>query len=132
VRPDNRPTADVSLHRRSARSRPGIAAHASATLTAADCTTVDGIPSTTLARTLLDLAEVVDRRGVERAIEQAEALRLFDLRAVEGALAGANGRRGAAAAARRAPTSPSQRSPRAISRSASSRSAGQPSCPAPK
>jgi hypothetical protein len=44
VRPDNRPTADVSLPRRSARSRPGIAAHASATLTAADCTTVDGIP----------------------------------------------------------------------------------------
>jgi very-short-patch-repair endonuclease len=96
VRPDNRPTADVSLPRRSARSRPGIAAHASTTLTAADCTTVDGIPCTTLARTLLDLAEVVDRRGLERAIEQAEVLRLFDLRAVEDVLARANGRRGAA------------------------------------
>jgi very-short-patch-repair endonuclease len=96
VRPDNRPTADVSLRRRSVRSRRGIAAHASATLTGADCTTVDGIPCTTLARTLLDLAEVVDRRGLERAIEQAEVLRLFDLRAVEDLLARANGRRGAA------------------------------------
>jgi very-short-patch-repair endonuclease/predicted transcriptional regulator of viral defense system len=96
VRPDNRPIADVSLPRRSARSRPGIAAHASATLTAADCTTVDGIPCTTLARTLLDLAEVVDRRRLERAIEQVEVLRLFDLRAVEDVLARANGRRGAA------------------------------------
>jgi hypothetical protein len=42
------------------------------------------------------LAEVVDRRGLERAIEQAEVLRLFDLRAVEDVLARANGRRGAA------------------------------------
>jgi very-short-patch-repair endonuclease len=39
---------------------------------------------------------VVHRRSVERAIEQAEVLRLFDLRAVEEVLARAGGRRGAA------------------------------------
>jgi hypothetical protein len=39
---------------------------------------------------------VVDRRGLERAIERAELLRLFDLRAVEGVLTRADGRRGAA------------------------------------
>jgi very-short-patch-repair endonuclease len=96
LRPDNRTTTDVSVPGRSARSRPGIDVHASTTLRAADCTVVDGIPCTTLARTLLDLAEVVDRRGLERAVERAEFLRLFDLRAVEDVLARANGRPGAA------------------------------------
>ena len=96
LRPDNRATTDVSLPSRSARSRPGIDVHMTVTLTAADITRRDGIPCTALARTLLDLAEAVDRRGIERAIEQAEVLRLFDLRAVEDVLDRSNGRRGAA------------------------------------
>jgi predicted transcriptional regulator of viral defense system len=96
LRADNRPKTDVSVPSRSARSRPGIDVHRTTTLTASDCTTVDGIPCTTVARTLLDLAEVVPRRQVERAVEQAEFLRLFDLRAVEDVLARANGRPGAA------------------------------------
>jgi very-short-patch-repair endonuclease len=96
LRPDNRANTGVSLPSRSARSRPGIDVHRSVTLTPADRTVKDGIPCTTLARTLLDLAEVDSPRGVERAIEQAEVLRLFDLRAVEEVIARANGRRGAA------------------------------------
>jgi very-short-patch-repair endonuclease len=96
LRPDNRANTDVSLPSRSARPRPGIDVHRSVTLTPADRTVKDGIPCTTLARTLLDLAEVDSPRGVERAIEQAEVLRLFDLRAVEEVIARANGRRGAA------------------------------------
>jgi very-short-patch-repair endonuclease len=96
LRPDNRAKTDVSVPSRSARSRPGIDVHMTMTLTAADMTRRDGIPCTTLARTLLDLAEVVDRRSIERAIEQAEVLRLFDLRAVEDVLDRSNGRRGAA------------------------------------
>jgi very-short-patch-repair endonuclease/predicted transcriptional regulator of viral defense system len=96
LRSDNRARTDVSVPSRSARSRPGIDVHPSVTLTPADCTIRDGIPCTTLARTLLDLAEGDRPRGVERAIEQAEVLRLFDLRAVEEVLARANGRRGAA------------------------------------
>jgi very-short-patch-repair endonuclease len=47
-------------------------------------------------RTLLDLADVLDRRGLERAIERAEQLKLFDLKAVKETIARANGRRGAA------------------------------------
>jgi hypothetical protein len=97
IRPDNRPKTDVTVPSRSARSRPGIDVHVSTTLTEADVTTIDGIPCTTLARTLLDLAEVVDRQGLERAIDQAEVLRIFDLRAVEEVLSRANGRQGAAA-----------------------------------
>jgi hypothetical protein len=58
--------------------------------------TVDSIPCTALARTLLDLAEVVDRRGVKKAVDQAEVLRIFDLRATDDVLSRASGRRGAA------------------------------------
>ena len=62
----------------------------------ADVMVVDGIPCTSLARTLLDLAEVVDRRGLERAIDRAEVLRLLDMLAVNDVIARANGRRGVA------------------------------------
>ena len=65
------------------------------TLTADDVTTVDGIPCTTLARTLVDLGDVVDERAVERAVEQAEVLRLFDLHAIQRAIERAGPRRGA-------------------------------------
>jgi very-short-patch-repair endonuclease len=86
---------DVSLPRRRACSRARIVAHASASLTVDDVTEVDRVPCTTVARTLLDLADVAPRRILERALAQAEVLRLFDLRAVEDVLARADGRRGA-------------------------------------
>jgi hypothetical protein len=54
----------------------------------------DGIPVTSVARTLLDLAEIMDRRGLERMFEEAERTRLLDLRAVEQACARGHGRRG--------------------------------------
>ena len=95
-RPDNRAVADVSLPRRTARSRPGIHVHVSATLTRDDVDVHDGIPCTSVARTLVDLADVLDRRGVERVFEAAERLRVFDLRAVEAVLGRSNGRPGAA------------------------------------
>jgi hypothetical protein len=57
---------------------------------------VDGIPCTTVARTLLDLADLVDRHWVERACERAETLGLFDGRAVEAALVRSTGRAGCA------------------------------------
>lgn len=94
LRPDNRARTDVSVPRPSARARPGIEVHASAALTAADVTIRDGIPCTTVARTLLDLAEVVAPREVERALGQAEVAHVFDLSAVEDVLGRANGHRG--------------------------------------
>lgn len=45
-------------------------------LAAADITAVDGIPVTTPARTLVDLADVLSRRALERAFDEAEYLRL--------------------------------------------------------
>jgi hypothetical protein len=95
LRPDNRARTDVTVPSPSARRRPGIDVHMSTTLEPADVTNVDGILCTTVARTLLDLADVVPRRGVERAVDQAEVLRVFDLRAVREVLSRSNGRRGA-------------------------------------
>ncbi len=56
----------------------------------------DGIPCTTVARTLVDLATMLDRRGLERAIDRAEQLRLFDLSEAKAALARAGQTRGSA------------------------------------
>jgi hypothetical protein len=47
-----------------------------------EVTVLDGVPVTTVARTLLDLAAVVHPEQVRRAIKQAEVLGLFDLQAV--------------------------------------------------
>jgi len=98
LRQDNRGRIDVSSPGRRGRGVAGIDAHRGDTLRpGVDVDIVDGIPCTSLARTLLDLAEVVDRRQVERACEQADVLQLFDLKAIEDVLdhAGA-GRPGAA------------------------------------
>jgi hypothetical protein len=78
LRPDNRAKTDVTLPSSSAKSRPGIDVPRSSTLSPADVTTVAGIPCMTVARTLVDLGHDVDRRGVERALGQAEVLQVFD------------------------------------------------------
>ena len=95
IRRDSRAKTDVTVPSSSARSRPTIDVHTSLTLNAADITTVDAIPCTTVARTLVDLGDVVSRRAVERAVDQAEVLRVFDGRAVNDALARAGRRKGA-------------------------------------
>lgn len=61
--------------------------HRSLTLTPADVTIVDAIPCTTVARTLLDMADDLAARQLERAFDQAEAETKLDLVAVKGQLA---------------------------------------------
>jgi hypothetical protein len=75
------------------RSPKGIRVHRVRRLHPDDVDVVDGIPVTSVARTLLDLADVLQPRQLIRAIEQAERLQIFDLRAVESLLARSNGRR---------------------------------------
>jgi predicted transcriptional regulator of viral defense system len=87
---------DVTSPGSTGRGRAGIRAHSAATLSARDVTAVNGIPCTSLARTLLDIAEAATAREVERACNQAEVLRLLDMLAIEDVLARASGRRGAA------------------------------------
>jgi hypothetical protein len=64
------------------RSRRGIAIHR-VRLHRQDRTERSGIPVTSVARTLLDLAGVVRLRLLERAVDQAERMQVFDLRAIE-------------------------------------------------
>jgi predicted transcriptional regulator of viral defense system len=87
LRRSDRSTVDVTVPGRSGRSRPGIQVHRPVAFEATDVTRVDGIPCTTVARTLVDVAAEIDRPGLERAVERAEILRVFDLAAVEEVLA---------------------------------------------
>ena len=73
---------------------PGIALHRSRRIHVEDRAVREGIPVTSVARTLLDLAEVVSRGRLDRAIEQAEHLQVFDLRAVDRLIARGRGRHG--------------------------------------
>ncbi|HWV87711.1 MAG TPA: DUF559 domain-containing protein [Capillimicrobium sp.] len=63
-------------------------------LPAAEVTVVDGIRVTTVARTLLDLAEILPVREVVAAIDRATARRRFDANAIRATIAGGTGRRG--------------------------------------
>lgn len=83
---------DVTIPGRSPRKHAGIDVHRSTTLRPQDITLVNGIPCTTIARTLLDLAQVVNDRSLERACDQAEVLEVFDLRALEDQLERNRGR----------------------------------------
>jgi predicted transcriptional regulator of viral defense system len=71
----------------------GIRVHRVRRLHPDDVAVVDGVPVTSTARTLLDLADVLPLRQLIRAIEQAERIQLFDMRAIEQLLARSNGRR---------------------------------------
>jgi predicted transcriptional regulator of viral defense system len=91
----SRPPIHITLFSSNGRARKGVDANRSAPLTEADIARVDGIPCTSVARTLVDLGDHAKRREIERAVDRAEVLRLFDLRAVEDALGRAGRRRGA-------------------------------------
>jgi very-short-patch-repair endonuclease/predicted transcriptional regulator of viral defense system len=79
----SRTRIDVTIPRRSGRAHRGIHIHRSTALTDADITPVNSIPCTTVARTLFDLADVLQRRPLERAFDQAEAMGAFNLLAIE-------------------------------------------------
>jgi len=95
---DGRRGVDVTVGRGKARRRPGIEIH-SAVLADGDLTVREGLPCTTLPRTLLDLAATADRRLLERAIGRAEELRAFDLGEIRELLARSPGQRGTRALA---------------------------------
>jgi very-short-patch-repair endonuclease len=77
------------------RRRRGIRIHRSGRLAADEVTVRDGIPVTTVARTLLDLADVLDRQALRRAITEAEYQGRFDLTALNAVVENNPGRRGA-------------------------------------
>ena len=86
LRQTRRRNIDVTVADRSARCHDGIDVHRATTLSRTDVTEVDGIPCTSVARTLFDLATVLPRRPVERAFDQADAEESLDMRAIDGVL----------------------------------------------
>jgi hypothetical protein len=85
----------VTLPSRAGRTpRAGIVVHRPRTLHPDDRDTRRGIPVTALALTLIDLAEIVSPVALARAVEQADALELLDLRAIAAALSRHPRRRG--------------------------------------
>jgi hypothetical protein len=87
IRDTQRAKIDVAVPRRSALRRAGIDVHRAPCLAPQDITLVDNIPCTAVARTLLDLAEVIPRRPLERAFDESEVRDLFDLCAMHDQLA---------------------------------------------
>lgn len=85
---------DVTVAARGRRGHPGIRLHWVRSLHPDDVTVVDGIPVTTVARTLLDLAEVARPDQLERAVEQAIRIGTFDLNELKRVMARGHGRHG--------------------------------------
>lgn len=76
--------------------RNGIVVHRPRVLRAEDRTVVEGIPLTSVARTVVDLAGGLDRSGLERVLGAADRAQLLDVVAIERTLEGlprAGGRR---------------------------------------
>ena len=85
---------DVTTARRVGRGRAPIRVHWRPSVAAADACSCHGVPCTSVARTLLDLAAVVSGSELEKACDRAEQLRLFDGRAIDALLSRAQGERG--------------------------------------
>ncbi len=92
IRPQDPITIDVSVRSRGKRSVEGLRVHRARRLGDVEVTVRRGVPVTSASRTLIDVAEAVSRRALERALDEAEYLRLFDAtdlaRASRSAIAG--------------------------------------------
>lgn len=78
-----------------ARSRPGLTIHQTRSLFATDVTLHRGLPVTSPARTLLDQAETVSVRELERELDEGLQRQLVTPEQIEAAVARYPGRRGA-------------------------------------
>jgi very-short-patch-repair endonuclease len=79
---------------RSCGAHPGITVHRTRSLDDPDRTFIAAVPVTTVARTLVDLADTESEERLAKAVHEAEILRVFDLRALEQAQARAGTRTG--------------------------------------
>lgn len=86
------PSAVVEVTAPRGRGRPGIVVHEGGVFPA-EKTVADGIPVTTVARTLFDVAETVEESELEGLFEEADRLGLLHMRDVEEVCARGHGRR---------------------------------------
>lgn len=87
---------DVTTPRRSRKPAAGLVLHRTRRLAGDEVTRRAGVPVTSVARTLLDLADRVTPRQLERCVHEAAVLRILAPEEPSNVLARANGRRGAA------------------------------------
>jgi very-short-patch-repair endonuclease len=87
LRPDAGRTWEVIIPATANRAPNGPVRVLRMRLAADEITHLDGIPVTTVARTLIDLAAVVAPHHLRRAVERAVELELFDLKELERLLA---------------------------------------------
>ena len=85
---------DVLIPGRGSRFRPGIAIRRTRDLPPSDITEIDGIPVTTLNRTLLDLAAITTESNLRNAVAEADRQQLLDPRSLTALCASHPGRRG--------------------------------------
>lgn len=87
---------DVTVPSRAGRvRRKGLRVHRSGRLAAKEVTVHERIPVTTVARTLLDLADVLPPQALNRAVDEAEYLRILDMTSLIAVVQNNPGRRGA-------------------------------------
>ncbi len=84
----------VNVTATSRRRIPGIRSHWARSLDRADCARIDGIPVTSLARTYLDIAEVLSHGRLIEALEAGQRQNKLDVDALEATIARNPGRRG--------------------------------------
>ena len=98
IRPTSATRIDVTVRSAGGRAkRPGLRIHRAASLRDDELTEHRGIRVTTVARTLLDLAATLPRRALERALDEAEILDLYDRTSLDAMARAHTGERGAAA-----------------------------------
>lgn len=95
LRPPGGRRIDVTVRSGAGRRRPGLCVRRHAALAPGETAIRSAIPVTSPARTLLDVAATQPRRAVERALDQAEVLRIFDLADLQRVVAAHRGRPGA-------------------------------------
>jgi very-short-patch-repair endonuclease len=78
---------DVTTPRRVGRGRTGIRAHWRPSLRDNDAGSCRGVPCTSVARTLPDIAAILPASSLEKACDRAEQLRIFNGRAIDELLA---------------------------------------------
>lgn len=94
LRPNPSRPFDVTVPGRTRKGPKGVRLHRVRHLHPADRAFVDGIPVTSVHRTLLDYAEISRHQYVRLAVEAAERQELLDGRALEALYRRARGRRG--------------------------------------
>lgn len=93
---DQREPIDVTAPGRRGRSPDGINAHRHGSLRSSDCTSVHGIPCTSVERALLDFASTAPIWELRKAVAEAEVLRVLDHAAMRRLIRRSRGRRGVA------------------------------------